>query len=205
MHKIIFCIFFVLISMPVHAQWYLGAEAQYNNFKLDQNLEVITNNGNSRFFKEEPAGINLNIGYIWPTHVGLEFGYSAMERDKYSGTFVNGLTTVVQAELIERNTNVYLDLAYFFAAFPDADIKISAGIGRLVTSFDGVNITVNQDGSLGGSSGNTKSKDFTPRAGIGLVKHFCGDWQGTVMLRHQRGNKFIKYFNTVGIGISYKI
>ncbi len=101
---------------------FVGLDVQAVQLTLDPDLERWTMNGSTSFIENSLAGVSLFGGYRWQKWA-FEIGVTGMSEETYTGSARSGTTTVLNANLKQKNYNSYLDALYFYPVSENLEIK----------------------------------------------------------------------------------
>jgi opacity protein-like surface antigen len=183
-----------VFAMELDPKFYVGAEGQYNRYTGPKSIKTkagtLTRNDNKTFFGENGAGASVFAGTRICENFGLEAGYTALNRQKMK--FTNAASSSAAKT---KSNNAYADVMGYLPVSDEVDLIGSVGAGYLTSKICG---------KVNTQSFHAKSSRVGVRAGLGAQMKVTSNVGARIMLRHQRGNKFVKTVNSAGVGLFYQ-
>lgn len=192
--------------------FYVGGEVQAN--KMSGEKKIVTPKGSifSRedgkpFFGRSAAGASIFAGSRITENFGVELGGTSLSnvhghenRREYLFKNFSGFRT---SKLTTKTTNVYGDLLGYIPVSPEFDLIGSVGVGQLSSKVTGKSTLHTNNRVYRSEHFSMKSKKAGPRFGAGIGYNFNENLSARLMVRHQKGNKFIKNVTSTGVGLVY--
>ncbi len=195
----------VALGLDFDPKLYMGIDAQYNRYTgtkqitTPQNVQ-LTSVGNKSLFGKSGSGLGVFAGSRLTENLGLELGYTVLTGAKLLITNPGFQTSSLKS----KNHNWYMDALGFIPVSSEIDIIGAVGIGRLSTKLSG-SIQQRVTGVLRASQSlSMRSQKTGLRLGLGAQYKFDENIGARLMVRHQKGNQFVKKVNSAGLGLFYQ-
>ncbi len=189
-------------GMDFDPKLYLGAEVQQNKYKGAKELKtptgrVLNNPNNKSLFGKSGVGTSAFLGSQLSEYAGVELGYTVL-----SGAKMSLKTAGFQnSSLKTKHRNVYADVLGYMPVCDDLDLIGSLGMGRLATTVKG---KVVGPTAVTTETVSLKSSKTGLRLGLGAQYKITPNIGTRFMVRHQKGNQFVKSVNSAGLGLFYQ-
>lgn len=193
------------LGLDLDPKFYLGAEAQANRYTGPKEITTpnkarLSTTDNKPLFGRSGSTLNLFAGSKLNEYVGIELGYGFLNHQKMK-SITPGFQT---SSLKTKNHNLFADVLGFMPLSTEVDLIGSVGIGRLSSKLCGkveqrvAGFLVNQENV------SMRSRKTGLRLGLGAQYKFNENVGTRLMVRHQKGNNFIKKVNSLGVGLFYQ-
>jgi len=199
-------------ALDIDPKFYVGGELQAAKPKAKQstvgqfvNLPAGTANSitnGALNAKQNKLGAGLFVGSRLNENVGVELGYSQLGKTKYSANVSDNANNKVSVNNTLKTRNMYFDVLGFMPINECVDLIGSVGVGQLKSKLNGAQPTVT--GLQNVSLKRTSSKKTGLRLGLGAQYKFNENVGARFMVRHQKGNEFLKNVNSAGLGLFYQ-
>ena len=193
-------------GMDFDPKFYLGAEAQANKYKgakevkTETGLGTIKNPDNKSLFGKSGAGASAFVGSQFSEYAGVELGYTVL-----SGTKMSIKTPGFEKSSFKtKSRNMYADVLGYVPVCEDIDLIGSLGMGRLSTKMNAKAVGPNAAGVVETTNASLKSSKTGLRLGLGAQYKVTPNVGARFMVRHQKGNQFVKSVNSAGLGLFYQ-
>ncbi|HXH54300.1 MAG TPA: outer membrane beta-barrel protein [Gammaproteobacteria bacterium] len=192
-------------GMDFDPKFYLGAEVQANRYKGAKEVKTtqfgtFEKVNNKPLFGKSGSGVSAFLGSQFIEYAGIELGYTALSGGKLSikdPGFQN-------SSLKTKSRNMYADVLGYVPVCEDMDLIGSLGIGRLSSTVKGKIIGPNNARVVATENVSLKSSKTGLRLGLGAQYKVTPNVGARFMVRHQKGNKFVKSVNSAGLGLFYQ-
>ncbi len=199
------------LALDCDPQFYVGAEGQVNRYSGTKKLtdragEVWELKNNKSWFHKSGGGFSLFAGSRINEFFGIEAGYTFLSGGKMPKLIspYNSMNTVTSPKA-KHHRNMYADIMGYVPISECVDLIGSVGIGRLSTKISGKIEEFTPRGRLVEQSDNfAKSSKTGIRVGAGVGYNIDENLSARLMLRHQKGNKYVKNMTSAGLGLMYK-
>ena len=192
-------------GMDFDPKFYLGAEAQANKYKGAKEVKMgtgltIKNLDNKSLFGKSGSGASAFVGSQFSEYAGVELGYTVL-----SGTKISLKTPGFEKSSFKtKSRNMYADVLGYVPVCEDIDLIGSVGIGRLSTKVNVKAVGPNAAGVVETTNASLKSSKTGLRLGLGAQYKVTPNVGARFMVRHQKGNQFVKSVNSAGLGLFYQ-
>lgn len=193
------------VGMDFDPKFYLGAEAQVNKYKGAREIQhqgvTVKSADNKSIFGKSGRGASAFLGSQFSEYAGVELGYTTL-----SGTKVSiGTPAFQQSSFKTKSRNMYADVLGYVPMCEDIDLIGSLGMGRLSTKVNGKFVQSNAAGAVVSTTdASLKSSKTGLRLGLGAQYKITPNVGARFMVRHQKGNQFVKSVNSAGLGLFYQ-
>ena len=186
-------------------KFYLGAEVQANRYKGAKEFKTtqfgkFTMVDNKPLFGKSGSGASAFFGSQFTEYAGVELGYTALSGGKFSiktAGFQN-------SSLKTKSRNMYADVLGYVPVCEDIDLIGSLGMGRLSSTVKGKIVGPNDANVVTTENVSQKSSKTGLRLGLGAQYKVTPNVGARFMVRHQKGNQFVKSVNSAGLGLFYQ-
>lgn len=202
-------------ALDMDPKFYVGGEIQGSKLKGKPNtvgeLVNLPANASSTLegypletqAKHTKVGPGVFVGTRLHENFGLEAGYTIVGKSRVKRDYNFGDS--VKSDATVKHRNVYLDANGYLPVNESVDLIGSVGVGQLKSTMKGDAVYT----PAGGASQNIalkkeSSKKTGLRLGLGAQYKITENVGTRLMLRHQKGNDFIKSVNTAGLGLFYQ-
>lgn len=174
--------------------FYIGGEVQANQYEKGVKKittprgTTITATNNNALTGKGGAGVSAIAGTRLHENFGAEVGVTGL-----SGSHVKFNTP--SNKLKTKSHNLHADVLGYVPVSKEVDLIGSVGVGHLTTKISG-NV-LREKISM-------KSSKAGLRVGLGAQYKLCDNLNARFMVRHQKGNKFVKSVNSAGLGLFYQ-
>ena len=200
-------------ALDLDPKFYVGGEVQANKAKGQKKTindfvklrDGDTNKDNPLTLKQDKLGLGVFIGSRIHENVGIEAGYARMGTAKYKGRydFGGGVGLPLSSAIELKSKNIYFDVLGFMPISQSADLIGSIGVGQLKTKVAGGSLIDSCDIMFSEVKGQS-SKKTGLRLGLGAQYKLNENVGARFMIRHQKGNDFLKSVNSAGLGLFYQ-
>lgn len=198
------------VAVDCDPSFYIGVEGQANKYKgvkkmTDKNGLNLERLDKKPFFGKNGAGVSLVAGSRLNENLGVELGATGLSRVKYY-TRTNNNSSVKVSNLRAKSHNLYADAMGYLPVSEQIDLIGSVGAGRLTSKVNGswkTNAPVTAK-ALTSDKVSLKSSKVGARVGAGIGYKIDKNLSARLMVRHQKGNKFIKNVTSAGLGLLYQ-
>jgi opacity protein-like surface antigen len=194
-------------GMDFDPKFYVGAEAQLNKYKGAKEINnelpsgTIKNPDNKSLFGKSGGGASGFVGSQFSEYAGIELGYAALGGAKVSYKQPG----FEKSSFKTKSRNMYADVLGYVPVCEDIDLIGSLGMGRLSTKVKAKVVQSTAAGVvLGTKDVSRKSSKTGLRLGLGAQYKLTPNVGARFMVRHQKGNRFIKSVNSAGLGLFYQ-
>lgn len=192
-------------GMDFDPKFYVGAEAQANKYKGAKEVKTqgltVKSADNKSLFGKSGSGASAFVGSQFSEYAGVELGYTAL-----SGTKLSDKTPGFEKSSFKtKSRNMYADVLGYLPVCEDIDLIGSLGMGRLSTKAKGKSVESDRAGVVVDTTNvSLKSSKTGLRLGLGAQYKVTPNVGARFMVRHQKGNQFVKSVNSAGLGLFYQ-
>lgn len=176
--------------------FYLGGELQGNQYNkgakkitTPKGVTITATKKNESLFGKNGTGVSAIAGTRLHENFGAEVGITGLTGKKVH------ITNAAKSSLKTRSHNLHADVLGYVPVSKEVDLIGSVGVGHLTTKVSG---NVSQE------KVSMKSSKAGLRVGLGAQYKLCDNINARFMVRHQKGNKFVKSVNSAGLGLFYQ-
>lgn len=194
-------------ALDFDPKFYIGGEVQANRqtgvkqIKTPAGNPLTATDKKKSLFGKSGSGASAIVGTKLNENIGVEIGFTGLTGNKISiaNTATNAFKT--NNALKTKSHNLYADVLGYVPVTNEVDLIGSVGVGRLRTKMCGKLVTATGKAL---ETVSMKSSKTGVRVGAGAQYKLSENLNARFMVRHQKGNKFVKSVNSAGLGLFYQ-
>lgn len=190
-------------------QFYVGGELQSNKYKGAKTFTskagtVVERLDKKPFFGKSGAGASIVAGTRLNENVGIELGATGLSKSKFH--FKQDATLKNNSSLKTKGNNLYADVMGYAPVSEQVDLIAALGVGRLTSKVSGTLEARHPISNrvLASENVSLKTHKTGVRVGAGVGYKIDKNLTARLMVRHQKGNKYVKSVTSAGLGLLYQ-
>lgn len=186
-------------------KFYVGGELQANRMKGAKRVKTeqfgeLFRQDKKPLFGKSGSGAGVMVGTRFCENIGLELGATGFSKTKLKFNE----RAFKDSQIKTKTHNIYGDVMGYLPVSEQIDLIGSVGVGRLTSKIKGNIDEQNRRGTLlAHEKVSMKSSKAGARVGLGVGYNIDKNLSARLMVRNQKGNKFVKSVTSASVGLIY--